>query len=126
MSPIYGSPDIHMIGTPTAVASTAGAGIGPPAVTVTGNDRGFHCSFTSGASGEGASATIFTVTFAAPFAVAPSVVGPIPGNVATAQAQAATKAAFANTITTTGFIFTSGVALTAGTLYDYAFTVHGL
>lgn len=111
---------------PAAVASTAGAGAGPPTVTVTGTDVAFHAAFTTGASGTTGSSTVFTVTFATPFATTPVVIGPIGMNNNTGVTQGSTKACIVGSVSTTGFVLTSGgVALVVSTPLDFGFVVIG-
>ena len=107
-------------GSAPTIAAAAGAGTSPPTPTITGNDtRGVLAWGTGTTAAAGAQAA---VTFAVPFAAAPTVVI-TPINSATAA-----KVPFAAAATTTGFSVSLQVAPAdsqAATVYSVAYHVIG-
>jgi hypothetical protein len=114
---------VHFIslGTVPTVAFGTGAGTSPAATTITGHDGDFTVTFTAGTS-PAASAAVFTVTFNTTFTNPASCVF-AQGSAASATA---ITAVYKTTTATTFVLNSTTTALTAGQVYTYTATCHGV
>ena len=112
------------LGSTPGIAADTGAGIGgltAPVVTVSGTDSSGEITVTTGNGVLAIGSTIFTLTFATPYASAPHIVF-APANAVTALLSGATNVFGWSTASTMGF--TSGTtALTLLTTYKWTYQV---
>ncbi len=114
----------HLSNSNTSAPSIAGGtGAGTsPSVAITGSDIAGKITITTGTTPSGSNTTIASVTFNIPYAASPYVIL-TPADANTALLSGVTMV-YVGTISTTGFVITSGTtALAASTGYSFYYHV---